>query len=243
MDTCGFILTSISFYIEEHLPPPWTDALRLLNWVVQFVQIRWVKSEPSGSLRVGNFDGYSKNIGSGSSALLCSATTFAVIATHSSQAPLASSTKLSSFSNAVSGNATAIDSDPTPQVPPNQVLPAIATEATAESTSVHADVSVSAKIANQNDAVVQFNITSVTLKIGSTTYTGSNGTGIFNQHSLVVVVHATVTSGSTSGMLILIGHASTSLTTNGSTTVTFSSPQSKLASSDFLSLKGTLTVS
>ncbi|SRR5712691_12601950 len=175
---------------------------------------------------------------------LVPATAFAVIVTHSSQAPLASSTKLSSLSIAVSGNATAIGSDPTPHVPPNQLLPAISTEASAGSSqSVHVDVSVSAKIANQNDAVVKFNITSVTLKIGSTTYTGSNGTGILNQHSLVVVVHAMVTSGSTSGMLILIGHASTSLTTNGSTTVTFSSPQSKLASSDFLSLKGTLTVS
>jgi hypothetical protein len=171
------------------------------------------------------------------------ATAFAVIATHSSQAPLASSTKLSSLSIAASGNATAIGSDSTPQVPSNQVLPAIATEASAESTSVYADVSVSAKISNQNDAVLQFNITSITLKIGSTTYTGSNGTVIFNQHSLVVVVHATMTSGSTSGMLILIGHATASLTTNGSTTVIFSSPQSKLASSDFLSLKGTLTVS
>jgi hypothetical protein len=104
-------------------------------------------------------------------------------------------------------------------------------------------VSVSAKIANQNDAVVQFNVTSVTLKIGSTTYTGINGTGILNQHSLVVVVHATVTSGSTSGMLILIGHAGASLTTTSTTSVDFSSPQSKLASSDFLSLTGSLTVS
>ena len=172
------------------------------------------------------------------------ATAFAVIATHSSQASPASSTKLSSLSIAVSGNATAIGSDPTPHVLPNQALPAIATQASAESSQlIHAVVSVSAKIENQNDAVVQFNITSVTLKIGSTTYTGSNGTGIFNQHSLIVVVHASVSSGSSSGMLILIGHASTSLTTSGSTTVTFSSPQSKLASTDFLSLTGPLTVS
>jgi hypothetical protein len=175
---------------------------------------------------------------------LVPATAFAVIVTHSSQAPLASSTKLSSLSIAVSGNATAIGSDPTPHVPPNQLLPAISTKASAGSSqSVHADVSVSAKIANQNDAVVQFNVTSVTLKIGSTTYTGINGTGILNQHSLVVVVHATVTSGSTSGMLILIGHAGASLTTTSTTSVDFSSPQSKLASSDFLSLTGSLTVS
>jgi hypothetical protein len=172
------------------------------------------------------------------------ATAFGVIATHSSQARFTSSTKLSSLSIAVSGNATTVGNEPATHVPPDQVLPAVAAQASAESSqNVHADVSVSAKIANQNDAIVQFNITSVTLKIGSTTYTASNGTGIFNQQSLIVVVHASVSSGSSSGMLILIGHASASLTTNGTTTVTFSSPQSKLASNDFLSLKGTLTVS
>lgn len=172
------------------------------------------------------------------------ATAFAVTASHSSQSLLAGSTKLGSLSIAVSGNATTIGNDPTSHVPPDHAVPAIATQAPAESSqSVHADVSISAKIGNQNDAVLQFNITSVTLKIGSTTYTGSNGTGIFNQHSLVVVVHASVSSGSSSAMLILIGHASGSLTTNGSTIVTFSSPQSKLASIDFLSLTGKLTVS
>ncbi len=172
------------------------------------------------------------------------ATAYAVVATHSSQAPSVSSTKLTSLSIAVSGNATTIGNVSAPHVLPDQVLPTVATEASAESApSVHADVSVSAKISNQNDAVMQFNVTSVTLKIGSTTYTGSNGTGIFNQHSLIVVIHASVSSDTSSGMLILIGHASASLTTNGTTTLTFSSPESKLASSDFLSLKGTLTVS
>jgi hypothetical protein len=172
------------------------------------------------------------------------ATAYAVVATHTLQAAPASSTKLSSLSISVSGNATTIGNDSAPPSPPNQALPTIATEAPATSSPIiHSDVMLSAKVANQNDGVVQFNITSVTLKIGSTTYTGINGTGIFNQHSLVVVVHASVSSGSSSGMLILIGHASASLTTNGSTTVTFSSPQSKLASSDFLSLTGKLTVS
>jgi len=172
------------------------------------------------------------------------ATAYAVVATHSSQAPSVSSTKLASLSIAVSGNATAIGNDSVAHVPANQVLPTVATEASAQSSpSAHADVSVSAKISNQNDAVMQFNVTSVTLKIGSTIYTGINGTGIFNQHSLIVVMHASVSSGSSSGMLILIGHASASLTANGSTTVIFSSPQSKLASSVFLSLKGTLTIS
>lgn len=106
------------------------------------------------------------------------------------------------------------------------------------SQSTHADVSVSVKIGNQNDAVIGFNVTNVTLKIGPTTYTGSDGSGIFNQHSLIVVVHAPVSSGSNYGMLILIGHASASLTSSTSLTIDFSSPQSKLASNDFLSLKG-----
>jgi len=124
------------------------------------------------------------------------------------------------------------------------MIPALVSDTPeASSQPIRANVTISSKIINQNDALIMFNITSVTLKIGSTTYTGTNGTGIFNQHSLVVVVHATVTSGSTSGMLILIGQAGASLTTTSSTSVDFSSPQSKLASTDFLSLTGSLTVS
>ncbi len=172
------------------------------------------------------------------------ATAFAAVATHSALQPSASSTKLSSLSINVSGNATTVGDRATPSVPTTQVIPALVSDTPeAASQTFHATVTISSKVVNQNDAIVQFNVTSVTLQIGSTTYTGTNGTGIFNQHSLVVVVHASVTSGSTSGMLILIGYASTSLTTDGSTTVTFSSPQSKLTSSDFLSLKGPLTVS
>jgi hypothetical protein len=171
------------------------------------------------------------------------ATTFAVVATRSNLSS-PDSIKLSSLSISASGNATAIGNDSNSQSPPDQVSASVITDASPTSSpTVHTDVSLSAKAVSRNDAVVQFNITSVTLKIGSTTYTGDNGTGIFNQHSLIVVVHATVSSGSSSGMLILIGHATASLTSNGSTTVTFSSPQSKLASSDFLSLNGTLTIS
>jgi hypothetical protein len=171
------------------------------------------------------------------------ATAYGVVATHSSHSS-ADSSKFSSLSISASGNATAIGNDSASHSPPSQVSSSVSADASATSSqTVHTDVSVSAKIANQNDAVVQFNVTGVTLTIGSTTYTGDNGTGIFNQHSLVVIVHASVSSGSSSEMLILIGHATVSVTTNGSTTVTFSSPQSKLASSDFLSLKGTLTVS
>ncbi len=172
------------------------------------------------------------------------AAAYAAVATHSVHQPSASSAELSSLSINVSGSATMIGDHATPPIPPKQMIPVIVTDTPATSSqTIHSDVSVSSKIVNQNDAVIVFNITSVTLKIGSTTYTGSNGTGIFNQHSLVVVIHAMVTSGSTSGMLILIGHAGASLTTTSSPTVDFSSPQSKLASIDFLSLKGTLTVS
>jgi hypothetical protein len=171
------------------------------------------------------------------------ATVYAVVAANSEHS-LADSTKLSSLSISASGNATAIGKDTTSHNPLDQVSRTLVTDASVSaSQTIHSDLSLSAKAANQNDAVVQFNITSVTLKIGPTTYTGDKGTGIFNQHSLVVVVHATVSSSSGSGMLILIGHATASLTTSGTSTVTFSSPQSKLASSDFLSLKGTLTVS
>jgi hypothetical protein len=212
--------------------------------VVQFVQNRWVKSrllipyEKERSMAIPRLL---------TIALLLSlipATAFAAVATHSPHQASASSTKLSSLSINVSGNATTIGDRATPSVPTTQMIPALVSGTPeASSQTFHATVTVSSKVVNQNDAVVRFNITSVTLKIGSTTYTGTNGTGIFNQQSLVVVVHATVTSGSTSGMLILIGHAGASLTTSGSTTLTFSSPQSKLASSDFLSLTGKLTVS
>ncbi len=145
------------------------------------------------------------------------ATAFAAVATHSAHQASASSTKLSSLSINVSGNATTIGDRATPSVPPMQMIPALVSDTPeASSQPIRANVTISSKIINQNDALIMFNITSVTLKIGSTTYTGTNGTGIFNQHSLVVVV---------------------------STSVDFSSPQSKLASIDFLSLKGTLTVS
>ena len=175
---------------------------------------------------------------------LIPATAYAVVATHSSQAPLASSSKLTSLSIAVSGNATTIGNSSTPNVPPKQVSPMIITATSTESSQTFkTDASVSAKVVEQNNGTIAFNVTSVTLKIGSTTYTGNDGSGIFNQHSLVVVVHATVTSGTSSEMLILIGHASASAGTDASLTVTFSSPQSKLASDDFLSLEGTLTLS
>ncbi len=130
---------------------------------------------------------------------LIPATAFAAVATHSALQPSASSTKLSSLSINVSGNATTVGDRATPSVPTTQMIPALVSDTPeAASQTFHATVTISSKVVNQNG---------------------------------------------TSGMLILIGYASTSLTTDGSTTVTFSSPQSKLTSSDFLSLKGPLTVS
>jgi len=63
---------------------------------------------------------------------------------------------------------------------------------------------------------------------------------------MIVVLHATVTNGSTTGHLILIGTVAGTFTGEGSGNgfnVAFGSPQSKLASSFFLSLDGTMTIS
>ena len=90
-----------------------------------------------------------------------------------------------------------------------------------------------------------FNVTRTSLQIGSTTYSVGNGIGIFNQHSMVVVVHATVMSGSTTGHLVLIGRVTGPAATEGGNgfNVSFGSPESKLASGFFLSLDGTLIIS
>jgi hypothetical protein len=98
-------------------------------------------------------------------------------------------------------------------------------------------VSITATVLQKNSsAVIAFNITGTSLTIGGTPYQIVNGTGIFNQRSRVVVLHATVTTGDWMGILILYGHADQDLS------VTFDSPQSKLASKFFLELKGTLTL-
>lgn len=107
-----------------------------------------------------------------------------------------------------------------------------------------ANVSITATVLQRNSsAVIAFNITGTSLTIGETTYQVVNGTGIFNQRSLVVVLHATVSTGDWTGTLILIGHADEALSDPDSVGVTFDSPQSKLASKFFLDLSGTLTLS
>ena len=107
-----------------------------------------------------------------------------------------------------------------------------------------ASVSISATVVQKNSsAVIAYKVSGSSLTIGGTTYQIVNGTGIFNQHSLVVVLHATVQSGDWTGMLILHGHAKQALSDPGTVSVDFDTPQSKLAAKFFLELKGTLTLS
>ena len=107
-----------------------------------------------------------------------------------------------------------------------------------------ASVSISATVVQKNSsAVIAYKVSGSSLTIGGTTYQIVNGTGIFNQHSLVVVLHATVQSGDWTGMLILHGRATQALSDPGTVSVDFDTPQSKLAAKFFLELKGTLTLS
>ena len=106
-------------------------------------------------------------------------------------------------------------------------------------------VSISATVIQKNSsAVIAYRVeTGSSLTIDETTYDIVNGTGIFNQHSLVVVLHATVQSGDWTGTLILHGHAKQALSAPGTVSVDFDTPQSKLAAKFFLELEGTLTLS
>lgn len=107
-----------------------------------------------------------------------------------------------------------------------------------------ASVSISATVVQKNSsAVIAYKVIGSSLTIGGTNYQIVNGTGIFNQHSLVVVLHATVQSGDWTGVLILHGHTDQDLSDTGTVSVNFDTPQSKLASKFFLELEGTLTLS
>jgi hypothetical protein len=107
-----------------------------------------------------------------------------------------------------------------------------------------ANVSISATVVQKNSsAVIVYRLSDSSLTIGGTNYQIVNGTGIFNQRSLVLVLHATVQSGDWTGMLILHGHADQALSDPGTVLVSFDTPQSKLASKFFLELEGTLTLS
>ncbi len=177
---------------------------------------------------------------------LVPATAYAAIAASHTSTPIAPvAGKLTSLSiNSFNGNATKIGDSSSSHTPDVQIPPVAASSQAAQSQSgsslPKASVSIVSKIIHQNDGVIVFNVTAASLTIGSQTFTGMNGTGIFNQHSLVVVVHATVTMGTESAQLVLIGEATS---TTGSITVGFASPQSKLAGSFFLSFDAKLTIS
>ncbi len=104
-----------------------------------------------------------------------------------------------------------------------------------------ASVSITATVVERNNtSVIAFDADGISLTIEGVTYNVVNGTGIFNQRSLVVVFHGTVQTGDWTGTLILIGRADQALSDPGTVAVAFNSPQSKLASKFFLELDGTL---
>jgi hypothetical protein len=161
-----------------------------------------------------------------------------------------SSTTNKSLSISVSGNATKIGNST--ETASSSHAPADSPAATSTvllapsgQPTVTANAQIVATVIRSNNGTIMFNVTGTSLTIGTTIYNVVNGTGIFNQHSMIVVLHATVTNGSTTGHLILIGEVTGTASTEGSHTVnvSFGSPQSKLAASFFLSLDGTLTLS
>ncbi len=169
----------------------------------------------------------------------------AMVAAHPSATLVPATEKLTSLSiKSFEGNATRIGNSttaptPDPDIPP-VAIPSQATPLQTGSGLVPANVSITSRIIRQNEGIILFNVTGTSLRVGSETFMVVNGTGIFNQNSLVVNVHATVTMGSDSGQLILIGRAGSA---TGNTMVGFASPQSKLAGSFFLSFDAKLTVS
>ncbi len=161
-----------------------------------------------------------------------------------------SSTTNTSVSISVSGNATKIGNStrtaPSHAHTDSTAASSPAAGAPPDRATVTASATIKATVIRGTNGTMMFNVTGTSLTIGSTTYTVANGSGIFNQHSMIVVLHATVTNGSTTGHLILIGTVAGTFTGEGSGNgfnVAFGSPQSKLASSFFLSLDGTMTIS
>lgn len=155
----------------------------------------------------------------------------------------------SSLSISASGNSSAIGkssgaphSDIAKDQPSSSTPPQAGNE---EATTPGSSVQIAASIVHTTNGTIRFNVTSGSLVIGSTTYKVDNGTGILNQHSMIVIVQATVTSGSTTAHLVLKGEA-TKAASNAEAgigyDVSFTDPQSKLAGHFFLSLDGTLTI-
>jgi hypothetical protein len=152
---------------------------------------------------------------------------------------------MTTLSCSISGNATPIGNATKSSTPKADLVAVVASSSpvgsSSQPASVHATASIVSTIVKKTNGTWMFNITGTVLTIGSTHYNVINGTGIFNQHSLVIIVHATVTNGGTTSRLVLIGEANGALTSS-SVGVTFDAPQSKLAGRFFLSLDGTLTL-
>ncbi len=183
--------------------------------------------------------------------LLPVATYAVAVATHGNHEP--ASIGLGTFSLVAEGHATAIgitadkgnggESGPTSRSMP-VILPITDEIEIQPSVDLSASISISAAVIQEDSsAVITYDVTGNHLTMDGTLYEIVNGTGIFNQQSLVVVLHATVTTGDWTGTLVLIGHADEALSDPDSVGVTFDSPQSKLASKFFLDLSGTLTLS
>ncbi len=101
-----------------------------------------------------------------------------------------------------------------------------------------ASLDLTVKVEKTNFARVKLTVESGTLTIGSDSFTVKAGNGIINLHSMKVVIHARVDDGKGHVMhLILFGHL-TKLNSDGSATINFVMPQSKLAHEWFLELKG-----
>ncbi len=187
---------------------------------------------------------------------LVPATAYAVVASSHPSNHTPASMGLATLSIvAEEGNATAIGhmvntgdiTTPVPNPPSTPARPPVVGDTEMKPSAPEksdASVSISATVIQKNSsAVIAYNVTGGSLTIAGTPYQIVNGTGIFNQHSLVVVLHATVTMDDWTGILVLFGHTDEALSDSGSVSVTFDMPQSKLASKFFLELKGTLPLS
>lgn len=151
------------------------------------------------------------------------------------------------------GNAKKIDGTTTsPESPINANLPVRfpTADPTIQSTSNAplasatnaASVSITSTVEQRNESAdTAFTIAGSSLSIGDNTYTIVNGTGIFNQAKPHRCPLCDCHLRRSFDRLIMIRHTDHVLSGAGSSDVTLSSPQSKLTSQFFLSLKGTLT--
>ncbi len=227
---------------------------RCLNKLVQSVQNCWVKTHSPCHI-TGNTVSVQRLILVVLLLALVPVAAYTAVGTMHNQAHVPvvspSTTTNASVSISVSGNATKIGNST--RTAPSTHNHADSTAASSpalgappDRATVTASVTIKATVIRTTNGTMLFNVTGTSLTIGSTTYTVTNGSGIFNQHSMIVVLHATVTNGGTTGHMILVGRVTATLTGEGAGngfSVAFGSPQSKLASSFFLSVDGTMTIS